>query len=256
MSSASASTPRTYRDYGRPAWQRLLFTRSNAVIALLVIVAVWASVSVRAFGTPITLTFLLLDVAPILLIALPMTCVIITGEIDLSVASIVGLSSVLLGILHQAGWPVESAALVALLVGAVGGAVNGFLVTVVGLPSLAVTIGTLALFRGLAVGLLGTTAVTDFPEFWKDLVKARFVGTPIPAVTLLIVILAVAFAVLLHFTPFGRGIYAIGLSPETARFSGVHVERTKFILFVLAGLVSALAGIYFTLRFSSARGDN
>src|SRR3954451_4963564 len=226
MSSAPASTPRTYRDYGRPAWQRLLFTRSNAVIALLVIVAVWASVSVRAFGTPITLTFLLLDVAPILLIALPMTCVIITGEIDLSVASIVGLSSVLLGILHQAGWPVESAALVALLVGAVGGAVNGFLDTVVGLPSLAVTIGTVALFRGLAVGLLGTTAVTDFPEFWTGIAKAKIPATPLPVMVIPILVLALAFAVLLHFTPFGRGIYAIGNSTEAAAFSGAHVGRT------------------------------
>src|SRR3954462_14504224 len=153
MTSAPAAA-RTYRDYSRPAWQRLLFTRSNAVIALLVIVAAWASVSVRAFGTPITLTFLLLDVAPILLIALPMTCVIITGEIDLSVASIVGLSSVLLGILHQAGMSIPMAALLACVAGLLCGALNGFLVAYVGLPSLAVTIATLALFRGLAVGLL------------------------------------------------------------------------------------------------------
>src|SRR3954451_5769323 len=256
MSSAPASTPRTYRDYGRPAWQRLLFTRSNAVIALLVIVAVWSSVSVRAFGTPITLTFLLLDVAPILMIALPMTLVIISGEIDLSVASIVGLSSVLVGILHQAGLPIEQAGLVALVAGAVGGALNGFLITVVGLPSLAVTIGTLALYRGLAVGLLGTTAVTDFPQFWTNLVKARFAGSQVPMIILPMLVLIAIFAVLLHFTPFGRGIYAIGLSKEAAAFSGVHVGRTKFLLFVFSGLVSALAGIYYTLRFGSARGDN
>jgi rhamnose transport system permease protein len=244
MTSPAAASPRTYRDYARPAWQRLLFTRSNAVVALLVIVAIVASSTVRAF------------VAPILLIALPMTCVIITGEIDLSVASIVGLSSVLLGILSQAGWPIPAAALAALLVGAAGGALNGFLITVVGLPSLAVTIGTLALFRGLAVGLLGTTAVTDFPEFWTGLAKAKIPGTPLPVVVIPIVVLAVVFAVLLHFTPFGRGIFATGNSTEAAAFSGVHVGRTKFVLFVLSGLVSALAGIYYTLRFGTARGDN
>ncbi|HET6671953.1 MAG TPA: ABC transporter permease [Agromyces sp.] len=254
--TTGTTAARAYRDNDRPLWQRLLLTREMAIIGLLVVVAVVASLTVRGFGQPITLTFLLLDVMPILLIALPMTLIIITGEIDLSVASIVGLASVLTGVLTQAGVPFEVAALLAILAGAIGGAVNGFLVTVVGLPSLAVTIGTLALFRGLAVGLLGTTAVTDFPEFWTDLAKARMGNTNIPVVLFLFLVLLVVFTVLLHFTPFGRGIYAIGLSSEAARFSGVRVDRTKFILFVLAGTVSALAGIYYTLRYGSARGDN
>jgi len=219
-------------------------------------VIVVATLSVRNFGSPITMTYLLLDVTPILLIALPMTLVIITGEIDLSVASVVGLSSVVLGTLHQGGLPIEAAALVAIVVGALAGAFNGFLITVVGLPSLAVTIGTLALYRGLAVGLLGTTAVTDFTEFWTDLAKSKIGGTGVPTVMILFVLLLVVFAIVLHFTPFGRGIFAIGLSAEAAKFSGVHVERTKFILFVLTGTISALAGIYYTLRFGSARGDN
>ena len=257
MTTTSAPAPsRVYTDYAHPLWRRLLFTREAAIIGLLVIVYVVAALSVRNFSSPITITYLLLDVAAILFIALPMTLIIITGEIDLSVASIVGLSSVILGTLHQAGMPIEAAGTVAILVGLVAGAINGFFITVVGLPSLAVTIGTLALFRGLAVGILGTTAVTDFTEFWTDLVKSKIPGTPVPTVMILFVILAIVFAVLLHLTPFGRGVYAIGLSPEAARFSGVKVERAKFILFMLSGLISALAGIYYTLRFSSARGDN
>jgi len=253
---APAPATRSYRDYAHPLWRRLLLRREAAIVALLVIVYLVAVASVRNFAAPITITYLLLDVAATLLIALPMTLVIITGEIDLSVASIVGLSSVTLGTLHQAGLPIEAAGLVAILVGVVAGAINGFFITVVGLPSLAVTIGTLALFRGLAVGLLGTTAVTDFTEFWTDLAKSKIPGTPIPSVMIVFVVLAIAFALLLHFTAFGRGVYAIGLASEAARFSGVKVERTKFILFVLSGAVSALAGIYFTLRFGSARGDN
>jgi rhamnose transport system permease protein len=253
---ATAPVRRDYRDYGSPLWRRALATREVAVIAALAVVIIVASVSVNHFATPITMTYLLLDITPILLIALPMTLVIITGEIDLSVASVVGLSSVVLGTLHQGGMPLELAAIVALVVGALGGALNGFLITVVGLPSLAVTIGTLALYRGLAVGLLGTTAVTDFTEFWKDLAKSKIGDTGVPSVMILFAVLAVAFAVLLHFTRFGRGVYAIGLSPEAALFSGVRVQRTKFILFVLTGTVSALAGIYYTLRFGSARGDN
>ena len=146
---------RTYAAYSRPLWQRALFlTREFAVIALLVAVFFYSSGNVDNFDSPLTLYYLFLDVAPILLIALPMTMIIITGEIDLSVASVVGLSSVLVG--HAASgrrlvdprrrrWSRSS-------IGAVAGAFNGFLVAYVGLPSSAVTIGTLALYRGIAVG--------------------------------------------------------------------------------------------------------
>ncbi|HWS49662.1 MAG TPA: ABC transporter permease [Microbacterium sp.] len=254
--TTGTATIRVIQDHDRPLWRRLLLTRETAIIALLILVVIVSLATVRGFAQPITVNYLLLDVAPILLIALPMALIMVTGEIDLSVGSMVGLASVVTGVLTQAGAPFELAALAALTVGLVGGAANGFLVTVVGLPSLAVTIGTLALFRGLAVGLLGTTAVTDFPEEWTALAKAKIAGTTIPYIVIPFLILLVIFAVLLHFTPFGRGIYAIGLSKDAARFSGVHVERTKFILFVLAGVVSAFAGIFYTLRFGSARGDN
>jgi rhamnose transport system permease protein len=114
----------------------------------------------------------------------------------------------------------------------------------------------MALFRGIAVGLLGTAAVTSFPEEWTALAQAKISGTPLPYIMLPFVILLAVFVVLLHFSTFGRGVYAIGLSSDAARFSGVRVERTKFLLFVLAGVVSAFAGIFFTLRYGSARGDN
>ncbi len=254
--TTTTTTPRVIRDYDRPLWRRVLLTREAAIVALLLLVAVVSATTVRGFGQPITLTYLLLDIAPILLIALPMTLIMITGEIDLSVGSMVGLSSVVTGALVQGGLPFEVAALAALVVGVVGGAFNGFLVTVVGLPSLAVTIGTLALFRGLAVGFLGTAAVTDFPEFWTDLAKAKIAGTSVPAIMIPFVVLLVVFIVLLHFTPFGRGVYAVGLSKDAAHFSGVNVERTKFVLFVLSGAVAAFAGIFYTLRYGSARGDN
>ena len=247
---------RTYTAHARPAWRRILLTREMAVIALLVVVIAVALSVVPNFDSPLTVTYLLRDLAPILLIALPMTLIIITEEIDLSVASIVGLTSVMTGILTQAGWDFPVAAVAAILVGTVAGVINGFLVTVVGLPSLAVTIGTLALFRGIAVGLLGTTAITDFPEFWSDLAKDNIPGTPIPGIMIPFVVLAIVFAVLLHFTPFGRSLYAIGLNKEAAAFSGVDVGRTKFLLFVLSGTVSGFAGVYFTLLYSNARGDN
>ena len=247
---------KTIENYGRPLWRRWLLSRESAVIVAVILVWVVASVAVPYFGTTTTLGFLLLDATPILMIALPMTFVIITGEIDLSVASTLGLSSVMLGVLTKGGVPIELAMIVCLVAGLLAGAVNGFLVTIVGLPSLAVTIGTLALFRGIAVGLLGTTAITTFPPFWQNLAQARFGLTGIPVVMVLVVVLVVIFALVLHFTPFGRGLFALGLSKDTAAFSGVKVNRAKFIAFLLTGLISALAGIYWTLRYGSARGDN
>ena len=112
-----------------------------------------------------------------------MTLIIMTGEIDLSVASTMGLSAVVMAMLHfEAGWSVPAAAAVAVVVGTLCGAVNGFLVAYVGLPSLAVTIGTLALFRGIAVGLTGTTQYTGFPQEWRDLALDRISeGSTVPA---------------------------------------------------------------------------
>ena len=250
------TTPRSYASYTRPVWWRLLLSREAAVVAALVAVILWAIYFVPFFGNQLTMTFLLLDVAPIMLIALPMTLVIVTGEIDLSVASVVGLSSVLLGSLVDNGWAVPAAMLVALLAGLLCGLINGFLVAYVGLPSLAVTIGTLALFRGIAVGLLGTKAVTDFPQRWTSLAKAEIGGTGFPVIVVPFLVLALFFALLLQYSAFGRGVYDIGLNAEAAQFAGVSVARTKLVLFVLTSLVSAFAGIYFTLRFSSSRGDN
>ncbi|NRQ48217.1 ABC transporter permease [Aeromicrobium stalagmiti] len=246
---------RTYASYAKPLWQRVILTREFAVIALLVAVFVYSTNEVQAFSGPLTIYYLLLDVVPILLIALPMTMIIITGEIDLSVASVVGLSAVLVGDLHQNGWSIPAAAVAAIVVGIVCGAFNGFLIAYVGLPSLAVTIGTLALYRGLAVGILGTTAVTDFPEKWTDLAKDKIGDSSYPVVIIPFIVLAIIFVILLHFTAFGRGVFDIGLNDEAAHFSGVNVARTKLILFVLAGAVSAFAGVYYALRFGSVRGD-
>ncbi|MBT0771594.1 ABC transporter permease [Kineosporia sp. J2-2] len=256
MTAVDTRAERTYPAYSRPLWRRLLLSREASVIALLLIVWMYGYSNIPYFGDTLTLTYILVDMTTVLLIALPMTLVIVTGDIDLSVASVVGLSSAVLGLLVQHGVGMPVAALAALAVGVVCGLVNGFLVAHVGLPSLAVTIGTLALYRGIAVGLLGTTAVTDFPTSWTDQ-TARVIGsTGIPTFMIVFVLLAAGFVALLHFSPFGRGIYDIGLSTEAAEFSGVNVQRTKLILFVLTGTVSALAGIFYTLRFGSARGDN
>ncbi|GAB4083995.1 ABC transporter permease [Myceligenerans cantabricum] len=253
---AAPATGRVYAAHARPLWRRVLLTREASIIGLLIATVAVATATVPSFDSPLTTTFLLREITPILLVALPMTLIIVTEEIDLSVASVIGLSSVVVGLCVQAGWPFPAAMGLAVVVGAVAGWINGALVTLVGLPSLAVTIGTLALFRGIAVGLLGTTAISDLPEAWTDLARENIPGTPVPLVMVVFVVLALGFAVVLHFTPFGRSLYAIGLNKEAAAFSGIDVGRTKLWLFVTSGTVSGLAGVYFTLLYNNARGDN
>src|SRR5688500_14841084 len=187
--------------------------------------------------------------------ALPLAMLIVAAEIDLSVASVMALSSALMAYLWNNNQPVEFIIPVCLLAGALCGAFNGLLVTRFGLPSLAVTIGTLALFRGLAYVVIGDESVTDFPETWTDRGFGNFADSFVPNTMVLFAILAAAFAVLLHATLFGRSIYAIGANEEAAYFSGLRVKRIKLILFVISGAVAALAGIVITLRNSTAAAN-
>lgn len=238
-------------------WFHALARWETVVVAALVAVFVLGSASVESFSRSSNLTFLLLDVVAIGLIALPMTLVIITAEIDLSVASALALTSAVMGQLWATG--VESLPLIlvlCLVLGAVLGAFNGFFSTRLGLPSLAVTIGTLALYRGLAFVVLGDRAVADFPTTWTSAAVSTVPGTPVPWAFAVLSVLAVAFGVVLHATPLGRSLYAIGASEEAAAFSGIPVAWTRFWLFVTSGVVSAFAGVFWTLRYGSARGDN
>jgi rhamnose transport system permease protein len=196
-----------------------------------------------------------LDLSEIALMALPLVLVIVAAEIDLSVASVLALSSALMAALWNAGLPLELIMPICIVTGAVCGLFNGLLVTRLGLPSLAVTIGTLALFRGLAFVVIGDESVTDFPSYWTDLAFGNFAGTFVPNTIVLFAVLAAAFAVLLHATPFGRSTYAIGANVEAAYFSGLRVKRIKLILFVLSGTIAGLAGVVISLRNSTAAAN-
>lgn len=237
-------------------WLHALARWETALLVGLAAVFVLASLYVDAFSRSTNLTFLLLDVIAIGLIALPMTMVIVTAEIDLSVASVLGLTSAVMGQLWAAGLPLPAIVLLCLLLGAILGALNGFFTTRIGLPSLAVTIGTLALYRGLAFVVLGDRAVADFPVSWTSAAVSTVPGTPIPWAFVVLVVLAIGFGVVLHATPVGRSLYAIGANEEAASFSGILVRRTRFWLFVASGTVSAFAGMFWTLRYASARADN
>jgi rhamnose transport system permease protein len=223
---------------------------------LLVVVLVYGFAGVSNFGSTFNLSFLIGNTVAVAVVALPMTMLVVAGEVDLSVGSMAGLSSALMGALWNANAPIEYIIPLCLLAGAAGGLLNGLLVTRLGLPSLAVTIGTLAAYRGLAQIILGANAVTDFPQNYLTFGSGRIAGTPVPYTVIPYAVLLVAAAVVLHATPIGRSLFAVGANREAAFFAGIRVKRLKLAMFVLTGLIASLAGVVWTLHYASARYDN
>ncbi|MES9507300.1 ABC transporter permease [Streptomyces sp. NPDC000609] len=230
----------------------------TAVGVLLVAVFAIGLGSTDGFGSADNLAFAFNDIVEVAVLALPMTLLVVAGQVDLSVASMLGLGSALTGALWNAGWAFEAIVPVVLLAGAAGGLLNGWLVTRVGLPSLAVTIGTLALYRGLASVALGSDAVTGFPQKYADWAvdTTTVPGTFLTYPVLLFAVLAVLTAIVLHATGLGRALFAIGAQEEAAYFAGIRVKRIKLLLFVVTGLFASFTGVLFTLRYGSARADN
>jgi rhamnose transport system permease protein len=186
------------------------------------------------------------------MIAFAMALVIISGEIDLSVASIIALTSTAMGYAVQLGFDTPALVAVGLATGLLCGAFNGLLVTGLGLPSIVVTIGTMSLFRGLSFVILGDKAFTGYPESFSWFGQG-YVWWVFSFELCLFVVLAIVYGVVLHRTSFGRTIYAIGNNQTAALFSGVRVGRVKFVLFLLTGLMAAIASICLTARLGSTR---
>ncbi len=186
------------------------------------------------------------------MIAFAMALLIIAGEIDLSVAAIIALASTAMGAAAQFGAPTLLLVLIGLAVGLACGAFNAVLVTVMGLPSIVVTIGTMSLFRGISYIVLGDTAYGGYPKGFKVFGQG-YVWWVFSWELVIFVALALAFGVLLHLTNFGRAVYAIGNNATGALFSGIRVQRVKFILFLLTGLMSGVASVCLTSRLGSTR---
>ena len=186
------------------------------------------------------------------MIALAMAMLIIAGEIDLSVASIIALASTAMGLAMSAGVGTPGLVLIGIGAGLLCGAVNGLLVARMGLPSIVVTIGTMSLFRGISYIVLGDKAFTGYPASFAYFGQG-YVWWVISFELVLFAICAAAYHVLLHRTNFGRTVYVIGNNPTAALFSGVRVNRVRFSLFILTGLMSGVAAVCLTSRLGSTR---
>ncbi len=186
------------------------------------------------------------------LIAFAMAMLIIAGEIDLSVASIIALASTAMGVAMAAGADTPVLVLVGIGTGLLCGAINGALVAGLGLPSIVVTIGTMSLFRGIASIVLGDKGFTGYPASFKFFGQG-YVWWVISFEMALFAAMAVVYCLLLHRTSFGRAVFAIGNNATAAQFSGIRVARVRFILFLLTGVMSGIAAVCLTSRLGSTR---
>lgn len=189
-----------------------------------------------------------------IIVALAMALVIINAEIDLSVASVMGLAACVVAALYALGVPLPLGIVIALIVGGLCGAFNGFWIAYVGLPSLAVTLAGLIGYRGIARILLEDRSIGDFPVWFDQLGQQPLVG-PLPLALILFLILLVIAFVVLQYSAYGRYIYVIGNGSEVARYAGVNVKRVKLTLFFISGVIAALAGVLLAARLGAVRGN-
>lgn len=185
-------------------------------------------------------------------IALPLALLIIAGEIDISVAAIIALASVTMGLAAGEGVGTPGVVAIGLGTGLIAGMINGALVTIGRVPSIVATIGTMTLFRGVAYAVLGDRVLKEYPASFAIFGQGYAAG-PLSIELCLVVVLAIVFGVFLHQTRWGRTIYALGANPVAARWSGVPVDRYRFMLFAVTGLCSGLAAVLLTSRLGSTR---
>ena len=222
-------------------------------IILLVVVIINSLLSESFLSIENQINLFVLSIEKVI-IALIMAKIIINAEIDLSVASMMGLSACALGWFVESGMSMTMALIAFIAIGAVGGAFNGFWITVVKLPSLVVTLAMLIGFRGLARVLIGDRSIKMFPQWFEDLgQQPLFLNIPFSVMIFMAVLICVVIT--LEYTGFGRHIYTIGINQNVALYSGINVARVKMLLFIFSGIISAIAGILYAARLGTVRGD-
>ncbi|HTL57188.1 MAG TPA: ABC transporter permease [Candidatus Limnocylindrales bacterium] len=237
------------------SWKALLLKHETLLFIIVVLEWFFFAAIGRRFGTLENSYDILRHSTEIGLLALALTPIILTGGIDLSVGSLLGLCAILFGKLwRDAHFPIWWAAIVTLAIGAVAGGMNAWFISRVRLPPLIVTLGTFSLFRGLAEAIThGVDTFTDFPGSFLRLGQGQWLGLPAQAPAFLLV--AAAIWVMVHFTVLGRSWRAIGFAPEGARYAGIPVERRIASVYVIAGIIAGLAAVLYTARLGQAKAD-
>ena len=227
-------------------WEFILFLTLIAVFVFFSIVSPW-------FLDYFNLTNATFSFMEKSILALPMIFVIMSGDIDISVASIMALSSFVMGNAASKGAGAGTLVILGLLTGLAAGMLNGFLVTRIRIPAIAVTLATLSVFRGISQAILRDKAYTDYPDSFAYFGQGYLPGTVIPFELVFFLVLAVFMGFILHGTTYGRKLYAIGNSASASRFTGIDVDRIRFTNFALNGLFAGIAAVLLTSRIGSTR---
>jgi rhamnose transport system permease protein len=231
-----------------------IFTSHQAVLAALLIALLLAArVSRPAFVSAETQISLASQSIELAILAVPMTLILIAGGIDLSIGSIMALAAVVLGLAYEAGASIWLAAALALLSGAVAGALNGTIIAFAGIHPLIVTLATLSLYRGVAEAVSSARAISGFPESFIALSNTTFAAVPLPA--LLFLVILTAGWITLRGTAVGRYLCAVGYNETASRFTGLPVNRIKLWLYMFNGAAAGMAAVLFVARRNTAKAD-
>jgi rhamnose transport system permease protein len=241
------------RSFAGTAINRLKSWEGFLLAALVLIIAVNTMLTPQYMTLQNQVNMFQLSIEKII-VALVMTFIIINAEIDLSVGSMMGLGACLFGWMFQSGYGTGAAITMALLAGALGGALNGYFIARIGLPSLVVTLATLIGFRGLARVLVEDRGITGFPDWFDALGQQGLIG-PVPFAIFVFATLFVILYVVLQRSGFGRKTYVIGTNRAVADFAGINTARHKMMLFIASGVIAAFAGLLYAARVGAVRGD-
>ena len=236
---------------GRAVW-RVVARWEVILIVLIVATGIWSATLSSFFLQRANLLDLLTPYIFLGLLAFGLTFVVIAGEIDISVAGIIALASVAMGLAAEQGADSATLAVTGLGTGLLAGCVNGALVTLGRVPSIVATIGTMTLFRGAAYAVLGDRVLKNYPASFAEFGQGYLFG-PVSIELALFVVCALVAALFLHGTRWGRVVFAIGANPVATRFAGIPVGRYRFALFALTGLASGMAAVLLTSRLGSTR---
>jgi rhamnose transport system permease protein len=222
---------------------------------LIVLVAIGSTLLSSDFLTPFNLQTMALSATVLGFLALGVAPVIMAGDIDISIASTLALCGVVMAVLWQQGMSIWVASALAIALGAVLGFINGLLIVLLELPSLAITLGTLGAYSGIAFLILQGKAVTGFPDALVNLGQGGLFGSQVPIASAVVLLAAAVMTFVIHGTSFGKAVFAIGGNRQAARYSGIAVTRTRILLFAISGAVSGLASIFYLGNFNTARAD-